>query len=173
MPTKYIDEYTWKRVEEKLVEAVRISGQSVEESDLLRLIIHTGLDKVCARQLTTLAACKGIGVVSLSLKGFPLPRLSSPDPQDCAELFREDAADLIVVYGKAGSGKSKLIEQIVQRLNGMQVEVFDSGEGGSAGDVKRALGILQPSKKVIASMQTRCHEDVHKEIVIHLLTKMP
>jgi hypothetical protein len=43
MPTKHIDEETWRKIEKKTVEAIIQTNKSVKEGDMLKRLILIGL----------------------------------------------------------------------------------------------------------------------------------
>lgn len=170
MPTKHIDNETWAMIEEMHVKAVKDNDQIVREFDLLRLIIQTGIQHVTDAQLSALAINRECGVFFFNSKSpLPRPHRTNPDPADCAELLLSGAADLIVVYGITNSGKSTLVERILAQLQGQDVQVFDSGDGGPAGDLLNAMGAVLNRRKAIATMWAKGPDEVNGAIMGYLI----
>lgn len=54
MPTKHIAARTWKRVEEKMVEAVIVNKKPIKDAQVLDLIINKGLEVISQEELKKL-----------------------------------------------------------------------------------------------------------------------
>lgn len=46
MPTKHIDDVTWRKVEKKTVEAVIKTQQSIKDTEMLKWLINKGLENI-------------------------------------------------------------------------------------------------------------------------------
>ena len=46
MPTKHIDEVTWRKIEKELVRAVTTTGKPFKEGEILRLIVLKGIERI-------------------------------------------------------------------------------------------------------------------------------
>ena len=46
MPTKHIDDLTWKKVQEERVKAVVLTKMSIKDTEILKILIKKGLDNV-------------------------------------------------------------------------------------------------------------------------------
>lgn len=46
MPTKHIDEKTWRKVEKEHVKAVIATQKSIKDTDILRVLINKGLEVI-------------------------------------------------------------------------------------------------------------------------------
>ncbi|MDH3001500.1 repressor [Chelonobacter oris] len=46
MPTKHIDDLTWKRVQEEHVRAVVLTKTSFKDTEILKLLIRKGLENI-------------------------------------------------------------------------------------------------------------------------------
>jgi hypothetical protein len=46
MPTKHIDEKTWRKVEKEHVRAVIATQKSLKDTDILRVLINKGLEVI-------------------------------------------------------------------------------------------------------------------------------
>lgn len=44
MPTKHIDDFTWKKVQEEHVKAVILTKTSMKDTDILKILIKKGLE---------------------------------------------------------------------------------------------------------------------------------
>lgn len=46
MPTKHIDDSTWRKVEKEHVKAVIATQKSLKDTDILRMLINKGLETI-------------------------------------------------------------------------------------------------------------------------------
>lgn len=46
MPTKHIDEITWKKVQEEHVKAVVLTKTSIKDTEILKILIKKGLENI-------------------------------------------------------------------------------------------------------------------------------
>lgn len=46
MPTKHIDEPTWRKVEKELVRAVTTTKRSFKEAEILKILINKGIENI-------------------------------------------------------------------------------------------------------------------------------
>jgi hypothetical protein len=46
MPTKHIDDVTWRKIEKETVKAVVATQRSLKDTDMLRIIINKGLKHI-------------------------------------------------------------------------------------------------------------------------------
>lgn len=46
MPTKHIDEHTWRKVEKKTIEAIIKTKEHIKETDMLKWLILKGLEEL-------------------------------------------------------------------------------------------------------------------------------
>jgi len=46
MPTKHIDDVTWRKVEKEHVKAVIATQKSLKDTDILRVLINKGLEVI-------------------------------------------------------------------------------------------------------------------------------
>ena len=46
MPTKHIDEPTWRKVEKELVKAVTTTKRSFKDAEILKIVINKGLENI-------------------------------------------------------------------------------------------------------------------------------
>ncbi|CAH9054528.1 hypothetical protein PSEHALCIP103_01052 [Pseudoalteromonas haloplanktis] len=46
MPTKHIDDITWRKVEKEHVKAVIATQKSLKDTDILRILINKGLEVI-------------------------------------------------------------------------------------------------------------------------------
>ncbi|NBH74743.1 hypothetical protein [Rodentibacter pneumotropicus] len=46
MPSKHIDEHTWKKVQEETVKAVILTKTSLKDTEILKILIKKGLENV-------------------------------------------------------------------------------------------------------------------------------
>ncbi|WP_220494699.1 hypothetical protein [Pseudoalteromonas sp. SR41-6] len=46
MPTKHIDDITWRKVEKEHVKAVIATQKSLKDTDILRVLINKGLEVI-------------------------------------------------------------------------------------------------------------------------------
>lgn len=46
MPTKHIDENTWKKVQDETVKAVILTKTSIKETEMLQILIKKGLESM-------------------------------------------------------------------------------------------------------------------------------
>jgi hypothetical protein len=46
MPTKHIDEHTWKKVQDETVKAVILTKTSIKETEMLQMLIKKGLESM-------------------------------------------------------------------------------------------------------------------------------
>jgi len=54
MPTKHIDEKTWKKIQDLTVKAVIATQKPIKEGDVLHYIIKRGLEDLTTEELKTL-----------------------------------------------------------------------------------------------------------------------
>jgi len=46
MPTKHIDDVTWRKIEKEHVKAVIATQKSLKDADILRILINKGLETI-------------------------------------------------------------------------------------------------------------------------------
>lgn len=46
MPTKHIDDATWRKVEKETVKAVIATQKSIKDTEVLRILINKGLEHI-------------------------------------------------------------------------------------------------------------------------------
>ncbi|MBZ2191652.1 hypothetical protein JFJ09_05450 [Pseudoalteromonas arctica] len=46
MPTKHIDDVTWRKIEKEHVKAVIATQKSLKDTDILRILINKGLETI-------------------------------------------------------------------------------------------------------------------------------
>jgi len=46
MPTKHIDDVTWRKIEKELVKAVIATQKPLKDADILRILIKKGLENI-------------------------------------------------------------------------------------------------------------------------------
>ena len=46
MPTKHVDEETWRKVEKETVKAVVATQRAIKDTEILRILINKGLENV-------------------------------------------------------------------------------------------------------------------------------
>lgn len=54
MPTKHIDEKTWKKIQDLTVKAVIATQKPIKEGDILHYVIRKGLEDITLEELKTL-----------------------------------------------------------------------------------------------------------------------
>lgn len=54
MPTKHIDEKTWKRIQDLTVKAVIATQKPIKEGDVLHFVIKRGLEDLNIEELKTI-----------------------------------------------------------------------------------------------------------------------
>ena len=54
MPTKHIDEKTWKKIQDWTVKAVIATQKPIKEGDLLHYVINRGLEDLTTEELKTI-----------------------------------------------------------------------------------------------------------------------
>lgn len=55
MPTKHIDDTTWRKVEKKTVDAVILTRESIKDTEMLRLLILKGLSSITEDEIKKFA----------------------------------------------------------------------------------------------------------------------
>ena len=58
MPTKHIDDITWKKVQEEHVKAVVLTKTSFKDTEILKLLIKKGLENIKEDDYIKLATIK-------------------------------------------------------------------------------------------------------------------
>lgn len=58
MPTKHIDDLTWKRVQEEHVKAVVLTKMSIKDTEILKILIKKGLENIKEEDYITFAKKK-------------------------------------------------------------------------------------------------------------------
>ncbi|HEK2843879.1 TPA: hypothetical protein SMT83_003476 [Proteus mirabilis] len=162
MPTKHIDHETWEAVETTLVKAVSISQKPVKESDLLRLLIRVGIDRVKDDELKNLSDNKPrCGAIFLTKSG--VKHLFEPNLAECLTILNDiKDKSLLVIYGKTNSGKSTLIGEILKKIGDDDVLVFD--ENHNINDEKQFTEMEK--KLTILSMYSRDKDDAMNKILL-------
>lgn len=46
MPTKHIDEPTWRKIEKQLVKAVTVTKRGFKDAEILKIIINKGIENI-------------------------------------------------------------------------------------------------------------------------------
>lgn len=46
MPTKHIDEPTWRKIEKQLVKAVTVTKRGFKDAEILKIIINKGIQNI-------------------------------------------------------------------------------------------------------------------------------
>tara|TARA_B100001059_G_C17293342_1_gene313831 strand:+ start:283 stop:474 length:192 start_codon:yes stop_codon:yes gene_type:complete len=59
MPTKHIDDITWRKVEKELVKAVVSTQTSIKDVDILRILINVGIKNIDKSDYKELVKRKG------------------------------------------------------------------------------------------------------------------
>lgn len=59
MPTKHIDDITWRKVEKELVKAVVSTQTSIKDVDILRILINVGIKNIDKSDYKELVKSKG------------------------------------------------------------------------------------------------------------------
>ncbi|CAK0746132.1 conserved hypothetical protein [Gammaproteobacteria bacterium] len=54
MPTKHIDEKTWKKIQDLTVKAVIATQKPIKEGDVLHYVIRKGLEDITIEELKTI-----------------------------------------------------------------------------------------------------------------------
>lgn len=54
MPTKHIDEKTWKKIQDLTVKAVIATQKPIKEGEVLHYVIKKGLEDITVEELKTL-----------------------------------------------------------------------------------------------------------------------
>lgn len=59
MPTKHIDDLTWKKVQEEHVKAVILTKISIKDTEILKILIKKGLENITEEDYINFANNKG------------------------------------------------------------------------------------------------------------------
>lgn len=46
MPSKHIDDFTWKKVQEETVKAVILTKTSIKDTEILKILIKKGIENI-------------------------------------------------------------------------------------------------------------------------------
>lgn len=59
MPTKHIDDTTWRRVEKETVKAVIATQRAIKDTEILKILINKGLENITEDDYRAAAQRKG------------------------------------------------------------------------------------------------------------------
>ena len=134
MPTKHIDNESWKIVESLTVKAVEVTGTLVKESDVFRLLIETGARHVSERDLKDIYGFKpGYGVMCWNKEGV-ITDFGTVTPEEYASHYAANQPLMTGVYGHTATGKTEFKNRLLSCLAAKHhvnepIKVLDDDDG--------------------------------------------
>ncbi|MEX3242810.1 hypothetical protein [Serratia quinivorans] len=118
MPTKHIDDMSWRGIEMLTVDANKVSAllRPVKEADVLRLVLQKGLGAVSEEDLRRLSERRAEQGILLWRQGSACLIVDNATPEDVASLLVQDAPLLAVVYGKSVEIRERLRMTVIHQL---------------------------------------------------------
>lgn len=120
MPTKHIDAAQWEQIEQITLELTRQRNQIVKESEVLKIIIDSGLSKTTKEEITAQLEYKPSCKVIMIHKVNGINIVESFNKPTVMELINPTYRTpgnpcMIFVYGKTDSGRSTFIKKLKEQ----------------------------------------------------------
>lgn len=118
MPTKHIDAAQWEHIEELTLELTRQRNQIVKESEVMKIIIDSGLSKTTkeeiSRQLDYKPSCSVIIMYKINGTSV-IENIAKPTVMELINSRTPGNPCMIFIYGKTCSGRSTFIEKLKEQ----------------------------------------------------------